>query len=292
MTSMRAEPCNWPIQYCGDGAASGASGYELCTSLAALSPEMAALVERFATSYLWNWTRRQFGTCPVTVRPCRDNCADRGWPTYRGRGWPTTNLPWFEGAPGPLNPALIGGQWYNLPCGGGCPADKCSCSYVPSVELAGPVASIEEVRIDGVILDPASYRIDNYRWLVRTDGGDWPVCQDMTNDPLTDADTFLVTYNIGIAPPAGGEIAAGVLACEMAKAICGNRNCQLPQRLQTITRQGVQTTLLDSYDQMYRFGTTGLIVVDMWVASIMASNRQTGLRVASPDFRAVRRTTG
>lgn len=292
MTSMRTEPCNWPIQYCNDGAASGASGYELCTALASLSPEMAALVERYAISYLWNWTRRQFGTCGVTVRPCRDDCADRLWTSYRGRGWPTTNLPWFEGSPGPLNPALIGGQWYNLPCGGGCPQDSCSCEYVPTVELAGPVASIDEVRINGVVLASSAYRVDNFRYLVRTDGGDWPVCQNMTADPLTDPETFQVTYQIGTAVPAGGEIAAGVLACEMAKAICGNGGCKLPQRIQMVTRQGVQSLVLDNYDTMYQYGTTGLIVVDMWVSSIMASNRQSGLRVASPDIRPVRRTTG
>lgn len=280
MTSMRAEPCNWPITYCGDAADSGASGYELCSSLASLSPELAERVERAAISYLWNWTRRQFGTCPVTVHPCRDQC-NRLWSTYRGRGWPTTNLPWFEGSPGPLNPALIGGMWYNLPCGGSCPADKCSCEYVPTVELAGPVASIDSVILNGVTLDPADYRVDNYRYLVRTDGGDWPVCN-------TDFD---VTYQIGVEVPAGGELAAGVLACQMAKAFCGDKSCQLPQRIQQMTRQQVQVTVLDNYSTMYQYGTTGIWVVDSWVGSIMASNRQSGLRVSSPDYRAPRRTT-
>lgn len=291
MTSFRTEPCNWPIVYCGDAAESGASGLELCSSLASLTPQMAAIVERAAISYLWNWTRRQFGTCPVTIRPCRDQCNSL-WTTYRGRGWPTTNLPWFEGSPGPLNPALIGGQWYNLPCGGGCPQDDCSCSYVPTVDLeVGPVASITEVRIDGVVLDPSKYRLDNYRYLVRTDGGDWPVCQDMTRDPLTQSDTFQVTYEIGVEVPAGGELAAGVLACQMAKAACNDKSCQLPQRIQQMTRQQVQVTVLDNYSTMYQYGTTGIWIVDSWVSSIMASNRQTGMRVASPDVRPVRRTT-
>lgn len=290
MTSMRTEPCNWPLVYCGDGAESGASGYELCSSLASLTPQMAAIVERAAISYLWNWTRRQFGTCTVQIRPCRDQCNSL-WTTYRGRGWPTTNLPWFEGSPGPLNPALIGGQWYNLPCGGGCPQDDCSCQYVPTVDLAGPVASVTEVRLNGAILDPSAYRVDNYRYLIRTDGGDWPVCQNMVSDPLTDDDTFLVTYEIGVEVPAGGELAAGVLACQMAKAACNDKSCQLPQRIQQMTRQQVQVTVLDNYGSMYQYGTTGIWVVDSWVSSIMASNRQTGMRVASPDVRPVRRTT-
>lgn len=289
MTSFRTEPCNWPLAHCGEAS----TGEPVCSSLSGLSPEMQVIVQNAAISYLWNWTRRQFGTCPVTIRPCREECLG-SWTTYRGRGWPTTNLPWFEGFPGPLNPALIGGQWFNLPCGGGCSGDKCSCNYVPTVDLLmGPVASIDSVVIGGEVLDPLSYRLDNYRYLVRTDGGDWPVCQDMVQDPtVIGSDTFQVTYQIGVAVPSGGQLAAGILACQMAKAACGDKNCQLPQRIQQITRQQVQTTVLDSYGSMYEYGTTGLWVVDSWVSSIMASNRQTGLRISSPDSRRTRRTTG
>lgn len=286
MTSFRTQPCNWPLAHCGEAS----TGEPVCSSLDGLSPEMQVTVENAAVSYLWNWTRRQFGTCPITVRPCRDNCASR-WSTYRGRGLPTTNLPWTEGAVGPLNPALIGGQWWNLPCGGNCTGDICSCTYVPTVELAGPVASIDSVRLNGYILDPTAYRLDNYKYLIRTDGDDWPVCQDMVNDPLTDNNTFQVTYEIGVEVPAGGQLAAGILACQMAKAACSDKSCQLPQRIQQITRQQVQSVVLDSYGSMYEYGTTGLWIVDSWVGSIMASNRQTGSRVSSPDYRPSRRTT-
>lgn len=287
MASLRTEPCNWPLAHCGEAS----TGEPVCSSLGSLSPEMQEFIEKAAVSYLWNWTRRQFGTCTVVVRPCRDTCLSF-MTTYRGRGGPSTYLPWTEGG-GPLNPALINGQWFNLPCGGGCPADRCSCNYVPTIELAGPVASVDEVLINGEVLDPLAYRLDNYRYLVRVDGGDWPVCQDMVQDPsVIGSDTLQVSYQIGVEVPAGGKLAAGVLACELAKAACGSSACKLPQRLQTITRQGIQTTMLDSYDTMYRYGTTGLFVVDSWVASIMASNRQAGTRIASPDRRPVRRTTG
>lgn len=140
-------------------------------------------------------------------------------------------------------------------------------------------------------MDPATYRVDNYRYLVRVDGGDWPVCQNMVSNPDTDTDTFEVTYNIGTAVPAGGQMAAGVLACQMAKAACGGAGCVLPQRLQTITRQGVTMTLLDSYNSLYENGTTGIFIVDSWVSSINASNKRAGMRVASPDTWRTRRTT-
>lgn len=284
MTSMRSEPCTWELSHCGE------AGGE-CSSLSSLDPAVADIITRTATSYLWNWTGRQFGTCPVTIRPCRDSCRDF-WTTYRGRSGVNRNIPWYEGGNGPLQPALINGEWFNLGCGGSCNTDPCSCTYVPTVTLAGPVASVSEVKINGSVLSPAAYRVDNHAYLVRTDGGDWPVCQDMTSDPDDPgSDSFEVTYNLGVAVPAGGQLAAGVLACELAKAACGNASCKLPQRLQSITRQGVTMTVLDSYGSMYEYGTTGLFVVDSWVGSILASNRRSGMRVASPDRRPPRRST-
>ncbi len=286
MASVRNKPCAWELAYCGDGGAD-----QQCSFLAALDPSMALLLEEMAVTYLWNWTKQAYGTCPITIRPCRRQCSS-GWSTYRGRGGPNNYLPWTEGAgAGPLNPALLNGQWYNLGCGG-CDNDPCSCSYVAEIDLLGPVDSVSEVLIDGVALDPTDYRIDNYRYLVRTDGSDWPVCQNMSKDPEVDPNTFQVTYNIGVEVPAGGKVAAGILACELAKMACGDKGCKLPQRVQSVTRQGVQMTLLDSFDMMYQKGTTGLTLVDMWVASVNAPIAKSGYRVASPDRRSVRRTTG
>lgn len=284
MAGMRVAPCSWPLVHCGEAGG-------VCTALANLDAATEEAVIEAATSYLWNWTKRQFGTCPVTVRPCRETCPSY-WTTYRGRGGPSMYLPWYSGGGGVLNPALINGQWFNLPCGGGCPADKCSCNYVPTVELAGPVASVSEVLINGTVLATSAYRVDNYRYLVRTDGEDWPTCQNMAQDPaVVGSDTFQVTYNIGVAVPAGGQIAAGVLACEFAKAVCGDNSCRLPERVRTVARQGISMELMDTFNSMYINGNTGLFLVDSWIASIMASNRHSAMRVASPDSRSVRRTT-
>lgn len=287
MASIRTTPCNWPLAHCGEPG----TGEAVCSSLGGLAPAMQTLITEMATAYLWNWTRQQFGTCPVTIRPCRTECGSGG-STYRGRGG-TGTLPWTEGTPGPLNPTLFNGQWYNLGCGGGCSNDPCSCSYVPEVDLMGPVASIDQVRIGGVALLASQYRVDNYRYLVRTDGGTWPVCQNMLQNPATlDTNTFEVTYQIGVTVPAGGQVAAGVLACELAKAACGNNTCKLPQRIQQLTRQQVSMTVLDSYGTLYEKGTTGLWIVDSWVASVNAPVAKSGYRIASPDRRTTRRTTG
>jgi hypothetical protein len=294
--SPRTGPCSWPLVYCGDtGGGSSVPGSEPtergCSHLASLDPAVAEIIEDAAVAYLWNWTGKQFGTCEITLRPCRQSCFD-DWTTYRGTRWQGVQLPWYGGwgGAGPVNPALIGGQWYNLPCGS-C-GDECSCGPVRQIDLPGPVSSVTEVVIDAVALPTSSYRVDNHRWLVRLDGEDWPLCQNMNADPATDLDTFAVTYLIGTSVPAGGQIAAGKLACEMAKAQCGGSGCQLPQRLQTITRQGVTMGILDSMESLYAEGSTGIWMVDSWVASINGPARKRGPgRVASPDVRAPRRTT-
>lgn len=277
--TVRTSPCDWPLAHCGEGG-------ESCASLAGLGADVAALVEQAAQEYLWRWTGRRFGTCSLTVRPCREECY--GGSTYRGPGWFTMGLPYF-GQPGGgvLNPALIGGAWFNRPCGD-C-AGRCACSEVQGVTLGGPVVSVESVLLSGVELAPNAYRVDNNVELVRLDGGRWPACQDMTA-ALGEADTFGVTYTHGIAVPAGGQLAAGVLACQLAKAVCGDRACRLPQNVATVSRQGVTITLLQSNETMYDHGTTGLWAVDSWVASVN-STKHTGGRVYSPDIGPRRRTT-
>lgn len=288
MSSYRTEPCNWPAAFCGEPS----TGEAVCSSLGALDPDMATLVQNMATAYLWNITGRQFGTCPVTIRPCKEECASQ-FSTFRGYAGTNTNLPYFAGDStgfgGVVNPALIGGQWYNLPCGG-CQNDVCSCTFVPTIDLLGPVASIDSIYQDGVLLADDAYRVDNFRYLVRTDGADWPVCQDMVA-PTSATNTLEVTYQIGVPVPSGGQIAAGILACEFAKAACGNTSCKLPQRIQSVTRQQVSMTVLDSYGSLYDFGTTGLFLVDSWVASILHSSRRAGTRITSPDRYERRRTS-
>jgi hypothetical protein len=100
----------------------------------------------------------------------------------------------------------------------------------------------------------------------------------------------VVTYVRGVRVPEGGEIAAGVLALELAKAACNDNTCQLPKRMQTMTRQGVTVAMLDSFDDVDK-GHTGIWIIDSWVASMT----KTPVRptVLSPDKprHATRRST-
>lgn len=249
-TDVTSGACKWPIS---------TVACETCDPLDNLSTEDRALVEAMATDYLWRWSGRKFGACPVTIRPCKQDCTE-GASTFYGSG------PYTDVGPstGGWRPVIIDGAWYNLSCGR-C-GDQCSCTYTPTIELPGPVASIEEVTIDGEVLDPAAYRVDNYRYLIRTDGGDWPSCQNMAASP-GDPDTFTITCTRGTPVPAGGQVAAGVLACEFAKALCKDSTCALPQRLQSITRQGVSVAVLDAFDDIDT-GHTGIWIIDSWLASV------------------------
>ncbi len=252
----------WPASYedCGP-----------CPPLDGLTPEQTARWERMAVDFLWNWTGRMFGLCDVTVRPCRDIST-----ALRGR-YGAPYRPGDSSYGSQFQPALVAGRWYNVSCGmcGG----SCSCDTTPSLQLPGPIDSVIAVTIDGVILDPGKYRVDNTRLLVRTDGGAWPTMQDMNSAP-TAAGTWQIQYVRGMPVPVQGQVAAGMLACELAKAACNDATCKLPQRIQTITRQGVTMAMLDPMTDVER-GHTGLWLVDSWVASVTRTPQRA--RVHSPD---------
>lgn len=263
-------PCQWPVSYAGCKSTEVIDG---------LPDDERAIWEQVATEYLWRWTKGAFGTCAETVRPCRQDCQPSTFWGGRPAYLPGSGAPW--------TPALIAGKWYNLGCTCG---DTCGCSVVHEITLPPPVSSIVSVVIDGEVLDPDSYRVDNGKSLVRLDGNGWPTCNDMSSPSAsgTGAEgTWEVTYLRGSEVPVGGQVAAGILAAEFAKSACGV-DCALPKRVTSVTRQGVSIGILDTFDDI-EVGHTGIWLVDSWVASIKSAPRRS--RVASPDFRPMRRTT-
>lgn len=227
-----------------------------------MGPSQRERFERMAGEWLWETTNRKFGICEAVVRPCRTGCGTSGRnSTFWGRG----PYPWNGHIDaGSWVPLLIAGEWFNMGCG--C-AGACSCSAGGSnvIRLPGPVVEVTEVMLDGVVLSPDEYRVMYGRNLVRVDG-DWPACQDLNADPSEEG-TFQVTYRKGLAVPIGGQIAAGLLAQEFAKAYCRDDSCQLPQRIQTVTRDGVTVTLMDNFQDL-KEGGTGIWSIDNWVASV------------------------
>lgn len=252
-------PCNWSVSY---------AACTSCPALEGMTPTERLAFESMAVEYLWRWTHQQFGICDVELRPCSTECCD--WTTFWGSGpYPFLN----EG--GHSWPALVSGKWYNLRRACGC---STACETPGALVLPGPVADVEEILLDGVVFPPTSWRLDG-ELLFRTDGEAWPTCQDLTL-PTTEVGTWQVLYARGTPVPHGGQIAAGILACELAKAACRDVSCALPQRVQTLTRQGVTMAMIDDFRGIEK-GHTGIWLIDSWVTSVVSPTRPS--RVYSVD---------
>lgn len=244
---------------------------------------------QFASDTLFLLSGRRWpGVCTATVRPCSRSTAGSllGWSIPFGG----------TGAGGaPFGPFGYVGSWGEA-CG--CNAvDSCGCGSLPSITLgAEPVVSIDQVKIDGNVLSPSLYRVDNYRELVRVAAADgsnpgWPCCQRMDLAD-THVGTWSVTFKYGGTPPVGGVLAAGVLACEIMKAIDPSLGeCSLPSRATSITRQGVTVQLLDPM-QVFAEGLTGIALVDGWLRSVNPHKLSRRSRVWSPDVARRTRKAG
>lgn len=238
-----AGPCGvWPVQW-GN------------CNLTGVSPEVTGLALRAASEVLWSLSGRRFGVCQLTVRPCRRECFGDVW------GFPWGN--WYEWGVWP-RPFFYSGVWYNLTCGNGC-GGSCSCTPISETYLPDPVSSVVQVKVDGQILPTDAYRVDDYRKLVRTDGGIWPWCNDLNLED-TQPNTWSVTVRFGEEVPTLGQLAVGELACQFAKLIAGDDDCALPKPVQQLVRQGVSMTFLDP-NELFANGRLGLYLSDLFITT-------------------------
>lgn len=251
-------------------------GEETCEALEDLDEASRERVEEMATELLWGWTGRKYGLIETTVRPCRESARPHPYSFLgtRGTGW---------------SPALVGGEWLNLYCGA-CPGEKCTCADDSAyhLRLPGPVYGIDEIHVDGEVLPSSAYRLA-HGVLVRVDGEPWPMCNDDTapvDEPGTAA--WEITYQRGYEVPEGGRIAGYLLACELGKALAQDQECRLPQRVQSVTREGVTMSILDGFEGLDD-GKTGIWEIDAWIASVNVP-RPSPSRVYSPDVAAQRGT--
>lgn len=198
------------------------------------------------------------------VVPCSDPDADAVTPTYI---WSDDEL--IEAATGILFRAtcrLFPGECETVvrPC------PPCSCQHRPCrcvgrpywyvvLQEHHPVIEVSEVKIDGVVLDADSYRLDEHARLVRTDGLRWP-WRNYLDLPDTEEGTFSVTYTAGRTPPLELQMACAALACELKRA-CGGMSCALPSNVTMVNRQGV-TLDLGALEAAVGGAASGLAIVD------------------------------
>lgn len=173
------------------------------------------------------------------------------------------------------------------------------CPHVRQQALGGyPVTAVGQVKVDGEVVDPSRYRVDDRRFLtaVRSDAAQeqlwWPSCQAM-DLPDTEPGTWSVTYTWGATPPVAGQAAAAALACEMALAMAPDDEdgpgCRLPAAWTSITRAGVTVTRA-AVESLAQQGLTGLPEVDLWLIALREAPKRQGAAVVVPGRpRRVRR---
>lgn len=238
--------------------------------IAALNPKVKARAEALAWSTLSALLGYRLSLCPSTIRPCVKGCSRQTW----------DEAPVGQG--GAFSPYIRDGRWYN---GCGCVTD-CSCTMLSEVIMPTAVGAITEVRLDGMVMDPARYRVDNGNRLVRTDGGVWPACQDMASG--TDRPgTFSVSYYPNLAPNDLMRYAAGLLAAEFYKA-CTGQACALPSGVTGITRAGMS---IEIQTGLFSNGYTGIQEVDAIIRIYNPHGVKGPSRVLSPDSGRARKQT-
>lgn len=227
-----------------------------------------------ASQLLFDLSGRQFsGLCQKTVRPCRTGCTC-GWQVLsRGHIVPPASWQWG------------GDSWY-------CEGTPCGCDSISTVKLSGyPVREIVQVKIDGAIVDPSEYRLDERRFLVRLNGDLWPSCQNM-GVADTEVGSFSVTYTMGQDPPRMGRNAAAQLACEVYKSCANVGDCVLPSAARRITRQGI--TIDANYfarDPETGAWRTGMPFVDAFLTAVNPHGLRRRPTVWAPGERYARPVT-
>ena len=236
----------WPIDY------------DCCSGWSDLDPTIADRAEFLAVQTLRSLVGNMVGGCPTTFRPCsRGACEDIA---RAGGSW--------------VNPVLWAGTWFNCGCSGPCIHN--------ALNLPVPVGPITEVKIDGSPLAPTDYHLIDGHYLIRADGLPWPSEQDLTK-PDTEIGTWSVTYVNSFAVDSLASYAAGVLACEYAKA-CSGQKCRLPENVTNVVRAGVAMQITPG---SFPNGTTGIREVDAFIRAWNPYGLRTAPAVWSPKSKGM-----
>ena len=228
--------------------------------------EYAYEAVKTASQILWSLSGRKYGGS-ITVTE-KYVCASRA---YR-LGQSAKNY----------TPELVDGQVYNIPFDEFDDyAEMTTDGMSPSSRLrlrGRPVTQVHSVRDrTGKIVNPSRYYLVDHSTLQARSGVPWTPCN------------IEVTYTYGSPAPAAGRAAARVLAMEFIKLWSGSDDCALPQRITSVSRQGVSYTILDNQDFIDDM-RTGLYVVDLFLKSANPDKARAKSRVFSPDLPRGRRS--
>lgn len=169
------------------------------------------------------------------------------------------------------SPQLIGGKMYNLP--------RSAMGGQRELNLRQkPVLSVQSVYVNGVLLDPSQYSLRNNAYIVRTAPHQWM---------LSPTSEITVTYKHGARPPVAGRAAATRLANEIILWYLGDNRCALPERITSVSRQGVSYTILQPMDFISQ-GNTGIYAVDSFIAAVNPDKQRKKPAIFHPGTRTER----
>jgi hypothetical protein len=181
------------------------------------------------------------------------------------------------------SPVLFGGDVYNIPSGDYDEYSELTADGLSPdarIRLRGrPVTEIISMRNkNGDILDPSSYYLVDHSTIHIRAGTPWTPCN------------VEITYKYGIAVPVAGKMAARKLAIEFARLWAGDEMCELPQRVTSVSRQGVSYTILDNQEFIQEL-RTGLYEIDLFLKTVNPDNARRRSRVFSVDAPRARKYT-
>jgi hypothetical protein len=143
----------------------------------------------------------------------------------------------------------------------------------------GPVTKIHAIRNrNGLVLDPSSYYLVEHSTVQISAGVPWTPCNTE------------ITYSYGNEPPVLGKMAARTLAIEFAKLWNGDDDCALPQRVTSVSRQGVSYTIFDNQEFIEEL-KTGLYAIDLFLKTVNPDKARNKAKVFSVDAPRGRRYT-
>lgn len=163
-----------------------------------------------------------------------------------------------------LQPAVVYGNIINVPrfLGG-----------VRNLRLRNsPVLSILSITRNGVVMDPSLYSLRNNAYVVQPNSAPW----------FLDNNDLIITYRHGQPVPRAGKAAATRLANEIIHAWKDDGLCSLPERVQSITRQGMSMTILDP-QEFIQNGRVGIVEVDYFIKAVNPDKARKKSKIFSAD---------
>jgi hypothetical protein len=233
-----------------------------------------------ASRVMWAASGRRYGLCQTTVRPCHPGNHQFGFHPYSGSPHIDANIEIH--------------YWQN--------GTLCGCS-LPELWLPGPIAGVEEIMYDGVVLPSSSYAVKTVgrgsrKVVVRldTDAGGNPVHwwrgNDLTRDPTTDitpalpdefAPAWQVTYWKGRAIPPEAVGVTAMLAEQFTKARCGGKcDERITAAVTRVARRGT-TVNYEQKEAKEIVTAVGNPLAELWLKTVNPYGRTRRSRVIRAD---------